>query len=326
MDVSIRPAHQDDLLEVARIGSSLDRDALEDAESVRTGFLVSHFTLEQYADLLVRSDFFYVAEAEGEVVGFVIAYGNDRIQPDEWLNLRMLEYFPNVTVIKQVAVDARYSGRGIGSRLYETVVDRNRQTPVIAAVVAEPENRASMALHRKAGFQPFLSLTPPDGLQRVVWLKEADNVDVLFEQMNLAADLYQHEDTLNWQKLNNFLYVTVGLVALCSLSLTLESGMARAWTLLVSGLLGIAVAFAFFVTMRSGLAYMHSRKESFGALENALVRNGALRVSPDPRSTPMKHGLVRSATGRVLLGLPLAVSLGWLAMVIFSLVSLNTLN
>ena len=83
MDVSIRPAHQDDLLEVARIGSSLDRDALEDAESVRTGFLVSHFTLEQYADLLVRSDFFYVAEAEGEVVGFVIAYGNDRIQPDE---------------------------------------------------------------------------------------------------------------------------------------------------------------------------------------------------------------------------------------------------
>jgi hypothetical protein len=98
-------------------------------------------------------------------------------------------------------------------KLYEHVISRVHDVPIVAAVVVDPPNVPSVALHRKFGFQPTVTLIPPDGLPRMVWVHREKEPDLLREQLGLAIDLYKHEDLLNWSKLNNLFYVTVGLVA-----------------------------------------------------------------------------------------------------------------
>lgn len=170
MTVIIRPAELRDLAAVQEIARERSLEALDEVQAESGGFLVSRYGLEEYKELLRRVDHFLVAEEDGTVTAFMVAYGSDRLQPDEWLNRQVSTVLPDFIVVKQVATRPDCAGRGLGTALYEEVLTLAGERRVVAAIVTEPHNPASEALHRKLGFEPLLSLTPPDGLPRTVWI------------------------------------------------------------------------------------------------------------------------------------------------------------
>lgn len=169
----VRPARAADLAAVVSIARRRALGEMENRRASANGFLVSSYNEADYKDLLTRANQFLVAEEYHQILGFVIAYGSETLQPTEWLNLRVREELPNFLVVKQIATDVEQAGRGIGTRLYEAVLARTFDRPVIAAVVTDPENKPSEALHRALGFVPYRSLVPPDGLPRMVWIYPA---------------------------------------------------------------------------------------------------------------------------------------------------------
>lgn len=319
MDILVRPAKSSDIDAVARIAGERDLDLAAKDEAESRGFLVSRFSKDDYRELLERADAFYVAVSDGDVVGFVVAYGRDRVSPDEAINVELGAYYDDFTVIKQVATSAERTGEGVGTKLYQRVLDRRPDIPVVASLVSDPENRASMALHRNMGFRPMLSLQSPDGLPRTVWVRVPDNAAMLKEQLRLATDLYKHEDLLNWQKLGSFLYVTVGLVALCSVTLSVATPKATAVILSISGALGAFISLAFFVTLRAGVVYLHQRKDALAQLETRFVRPGGVRVSAEASHGKPQGHLARSPTATVLRALPLLAAGVWACLAVISL-------
>jgi predicted GNAT superfamily acetyltransferase len=319
-EILIRPAQESDIpsmLEIAR------RRGLEGSEknASKSGFLVSKFSFDDYRELLQRAEYFYVASLDSEVVGFVIAYSRDRIGEDEWLNIQMIDNFHDFTVIKQVGVSEAHSGKGIATRLYQRILERAGSGTVIAAVVSDPPNRPSEALHRKMGFQPLTTLTPPDGIPRTVWVKQPVDTRLLESQLSLAVDLYKHEDFLNWQKLNNFFYISAGLLALFGLSLGLDA-QHRSTILISVGVVGILISLAFFVTLRAGVSYLQARKATVAFLErNLFDQHGSMIFYG--RDVSMRKQLQRSPTTSILQIMPLIGAIGWLILLLFGSIHIN---
>jgi phosphinothricin acetyltransferase len=83
------------------------------------------------------SDYCFVAEEDGAVIGFLFA----------------LPLLPDVLVIDGVGVASEKRKRGVASSMYAALLARARERGVrrIQALIT-PDNEASMALHKAAGF------------------------------------------------------------------------------------------------------------------------------------------------------------------------------
>ncbi|WP_370420767.1 GNAT family N-acetyltransferase [Streptomyces sp. QH1-20] len=153
------------------------------------------------------------------MLGFLLAYSDERLEPEEWLNHRIKTALGSFLVIKQVCVSRNAARKGVASRLYHHVLEQWPGSPVIAAVVSEPYNEASSQFHRKLGFEELTRLTPPDGRQRTAWVRRKPRESMLQIQYAVAVDLYKHEDTTNWHKLNSFFCITAGMAAAVAVTL-----------------------------------------------------------------------------------------------------------
>lgn len=324
-DAVIDCARLSDLSAVQALAESRSLARTPAGEATRRGFLVSGYHLEDYQDLLERAEHFYVAHDADRLVGFVIAYSRERIGQSEWLNQQLGSYFDDFIVVKQICVDDTEASRGVATDLYQHVIDRSPPVPIVAAVVADPPNDASAALHRKLGFTPSISLTPPDGMPRVVWVRRPEQPGLLREQLSLAIDLYKHEDNLNWNKVNNYLYVTTACVALMGFAFS-RSGNARHYATLVTSVLGIISSAGFGITIWTGVAYLHARKDTVREIEILLYQHGGFPVlagRPGPSSSSrLERILARSPTATVLRTLPVLTLVGWLVILGLSLGSL----
>lgn len=279
------------------------------------GFLVSAYTEDDYRARLETAEHFHVAVKGDKVLGFVLAYSSDRVDHGEWLNRRIKESLGGFLVIKQVCVAKDAARGGIGSLLYYHVLDQWKASPVIAAVVDEPPNTASAGFHRKLGFEELTRLTPPDGMRRVVWVRRKSRETMLSSQYEIAVDLYKHEDGLNWQKLSNFFYITVGLSAAMVFCLGKEGvrgtlGDALGFVLSVIGL-GVSLGFA--VMLYFGRRYLLARKAALIELEEQLTWHGGHRIVTFHLSEPGERHLRVSPTGAIMVGLPVLVAVAWLA-------------
>jgi predicted GNAT superfamily acetyltransferase len=277
------------------------------------GFLVSAYTEADYRARLETAEHFHVAVKGDKVLGFLLAYSSDRVEPGEWLNRRIKDSLGDYLVIKQVCVAGDAARAGIGSQLYHHVLDRWQGSPVMAAVVNEPPNTASSRFHRKLGFEELTRLTPPDGMQRVVWVRRKPREAVLASQYDIAVDLYKHEDSLNWQKLSNFFYITVGLSAAMVLCLGKEGvggpvGEALGMVLCV---IGLGVSLGFSAMLFYGREYLLARKAAVIALEDHLTWHGGQRIVAFQSSEPDKRYLKVSPTAAIMVGLPVLVAVGW---------------
>lgn len=141
-------------IEIVRAGEAHLRSIVELAEdrrldvtdpqrAGRDGFLVSNYTLADYRARLTTAEHFWVVVKGTEVLGYLMAYSDAQIEPDEWLNHRIKSTLGAFLVIKQICVSRGAARSGVASRLYHHVLEQWSDSPVIAAVVSEPYNEAS---------------------------------------------------------------------------------------------------------------------------------------------------------------------------------------
>ncbi|MBA4862697.1 GNAT family N-acetyltransferase [Streptomyces sp. PSKA54] len=310
-------AHLPDILALA---DSWRLDARNPERAGNEGFLVSDYTLEHYRARLATAEHFWVAVKGTEVLGFVLAYSDQRIEPDEWLNHRIKTTLGAFLVIKQICVSRSSARTGVASRLYHHVLEQWQGTPVIAAVVTEPYNAASTLFHRKLGFEELTRLTPPDGKQRMVWVWRKPRESMLQAQYTVAIDLYKHEDTTNWHKLNNFFYITAGLAAALGFSVSQDKpasgsmeSMAHSLAMIIT-IIGLASSIAFSQMLRFGRRYLDARKRAAMELEEYMAWHGGQRIVGREVAEDGNDWLRRSPTGLIMMLLPVLVALCWAAM------------
>ncbi|SDP19824.1 GNAT family N-acetyltransferase [Actinacidiphila guanduensis] len=299
------------------LAQSRNLEGIDPAVASQEGFLVSEYTAEVYQRRLVNAEHFYVAVKGDDVLGFLLAYSDTQIEPDEWLNRRIKTTLGSFLVIKQVCVAREAARQGVASRLYHHVLEQWTANPVIAAVVDEPPNEASSRFHRKMGFEELTRLRPPDGRMRVVWVSRKPRESLLETQYEIAVDLYKHEDLLNWNKLNNFLYITAGLAATLAFTLGKEGAQSHAVARgvgAVIAVIGFGSGLAFAVMLRFGRRYLQKRKSTVVELEEYMAWHGGQRIVGRQLADPGSEWLQASPTGLVMVLLPVFVSLGWLAM------------
>ncbi|MFI0242402.1 GNAT family N-acetyltransferase [Streptomyces sp. NPDC016845] len=293
-----------------------------DPQAGRAGFLVSDYTRDDYRERLSSAEHFWVARKGPDVLGYLLAYSDARIGPDEWLNHRIKTTLGAFLVIKQICVSRTAARSGVASRLYHHVLEQWNASPVIAAVVSVPFNEASTLFHRKLGFEELSRLTPPDGKERMVWVWRKPREAMLQAQYGVAIDLYKHEDTLNWNKLNNFFYITAGLAAALGFTLGRRGDDASSSTLLTDGLaivisvIGFFSAAAFTLMLRFGRRYLHARKNAAMELEEHLAWHGGQRIVGREAAADGNKWLKQSPTGFIMMSLPALVAACWGVMLV----------
>lgn len=138
-------------------------------EDRNEGFLVSSYSKEQYEELISNVDFFYVAEKNGAVIAFILAFFDNTILDDVLNNLIEKYVGRKFVLIKQICVDKLFVKQGIGNKLYKFLLDYTDHTPILAAIVLKPENTVSINFHEKLGFRQLFEFIPIDGMLRGMW-------------------------------------------------------------------------------------------------------------------------------------------------------------
>jgi hypothetical protein len=134
----------------------------------------------------------------------------------------------------------------------------------------------------------------------------------LTEQYPVAVGLYQHEDELNWTKLNHFFYVTAGLLAVMGWMLKEGQPIDHARQIMLAlAALGAIMSCAFFVSLWSGTLYLADRKKGAVCIEQELLKyGGTLVVGRGMRKEG--HRFLRTApTVLVLRAVPVFGAVGW---------------
>ena len=294
MDIEIRRAVYDDVERILEIARMLQlQGQREDRQGSTTGFLVSGYDKRTYDEQVEQADHFYVAcdPETDQPIGFMLAYSERLIGKGEEVNQQLKRLLSSFVVIKQIAVDPNYGRRGVAGRLYDHVKARlggTGRTQLVAAVVNDPPNEVSARFHRKQGFSPMVELDGPDGRCRLIWRYSVPQGDpeVLNAQYDRAIQLYLHEDTLNWEKLRNYVYITVAMVAaggfLLEESFTdpTELGVVRGGVVLVICVLGLLLSIGYSVALWSGIKFQRAHKESVTLLEDQYIAEGGIRLLP----------------------------------------------
>ena len=321
--ISVRSASLSDvdqIVELAEIWASSDPTSKDSGD----GFLVSAYTADAYREFLSSAKYFHVAVEGSRIVGFLIAYTDRAIKPTERLNLLMAQELGPLVVIKQVCTHPNWRRRGIAGRLYQTVLKHEGDRQVIAAVVSKPPNLASERFHHAMGFEPYRRFTPDDGLERTVWLRKGYSTKLLVRQYKHAVDLYKHEDSLNWNKLNNYFYMTTALTAAFGLVVSAggDKPISDASRAMLVGfcVVGILTSAGFGAALAAGVHYLHARKAAVAALEDGLVRSGGTRLITISGPNLKKGWLKKSPTRHLLRLAPLIVGVFWVGGLIVALV------
>jgi ribosomal protein S18 acetylase RimI-like enzyme len=272
-EVVIRAARTNDIPDIVAIAEHWQLGA--DSRPDTAGFLVSGYGAAQYVELLTRARQFLVAVQGSKVNGFLVAYTDQAIKPDEILNLQVARELGPLIVIKQIAVAPGQRRQGIGRLLYERALSEAGDKPVIAVVVSDPPNVSSVRFHYAMGFEPYRTFSDLDGHERTVWLYRSRSPLLQLAQYQYAVDLYKHEDGLNWHKLNNLFYLSAALFTAYGVLLTVDSnasGFDRVDVLLFGVcMLGLAGTLAFELALTAGVYYVDARKTVVTRLEEQLV-------------------------------------------------------
>jgi L-amino acid N-acyltransferase YncA len=323
--LSVGPAQLADCGAIAAIAAACSLENLNSADAPHLGFLVGARDEQGYQDAIAAGHTLLVCRSRGVVIGFLHAYSLARSTDSEMRTVAETITSGTAYLIKQVAVDPERRRGGAASLLYDRFIESVDPLPVLAGVVADPPNLPSIRHHRAHGFAVGGQYIGSDGYPRLLFMilgaSKDNTVELrnLIEQYSVAVNLYLHEDRTNWVKMNNFFYVTAGLLAVVGIILPeFMSGVVAApasakfalGSLLSLGLVSSAL---FFIALRSGIFYLNARKEAARKLENRIIALGGSTIL-GPRAMPSAPRILRrSPTTKVMVLLPLIVGLVWLS-------------
>ena len=126
---------------------------------------VVRLALEELTAVLATAPFFYVAEVDAQVAGYVIAYTDQNsYDGDEflWFQTR----YANFLYIDQIAVAPTVRRVRVGSHFYQFLEQFARQqglTSLVCEVNLEPPNPISLNFHAQNGFVEVGVMDTPDG-------------------------------------------------------------------------------------------------------------------------------------------------------------------
>lgn len=337
--INIRQVNQDDLIEILAIANQWSLANLSETEA-KEGFLVSAFVLEQYQDYLANAEYFYLAEVEGRIEAFLLAYESESIAPSELTNtLLKCNVAESFVLIKQICVrKSSTKSKGCAASLYQHLHENQPSKSNLAAIVLEPLNKRSITFHERNGFHQLCNITPPadkDGKVRLrgIWYRPPKNaqqhrpalrfqsvnnavlpLDTLNTRQEIATNLYTHEDNLNWTKLGmlvTFMFaLTTAFNHLMGKSAQ-ELGVVGIFTTVMVIFIGHVIIELFKKKIDSGLTYMQQHKESVKKLD-ILVQN----QHPDCPSILNGNTQVsgQSATAKGMKWIPIICRIGWWGM------------
>lgn len=334
--INIRQATEDDLTEVLAIANEWSLESLSGGKE-EDGFLVSAFKLEQYQDYLAHAEYFYIAEVEGSIEAFLLAYESESIDPSELTNtLLRCNLVESFILIKQICVRRDSTrNKGCAAALYDYIHQQQPNKSNLAAVVLEPLNKRSIKFHERCGFYQLCNITPPadkDGEIRLrgIWYRPPLNalehqpslrfnsveacqapLDTLVSRQEIASNLYTHEDNLNWTKLGllvTFMFaLTTAFNHLMGKSPE-QLGVVGVITVILVIVIGHVIIELFKKKIESGLNYMQQHKESVKKLD-ILVQ--AKHPSCPSILNGNKHISGQSATAKGLKWIPIICRIGW---------------
>ncbi len=147
--------------------------------------------------------------------------------------------------------------------------------------------------------------------------------ETLRTQYEFAMELYQHEDNLNWNKLNNLFYVNMGLCAIIGFFIDSGTGggtlqISTRFMFGVICLVGLIISAAFGVAIWYGIFYLQKRKEAVVMIEEKLIADGGVHVVSVPEE---KHvHLHISPTTWMLRLVPVLLAIVWGVLFIFNVI------
>jgi predicted GNAT superfamily acetyltransferase len=120
---------------------------------------------DELTTMLATAPFFYVAEVDSQVAGYVIAYTDkNSYDGDEFLWFQT--HYANFLYIDQIAIAPTVRQMRVGSHFYQFVEQFARQaglTSLVCEVNVEPPNPISLNFHTKNGFIEVGMMDTPDG-------------------------------------------------------------------------------------------------------------------------------------------------------------------
>ncbi len=159
MTTKVRRAEQSDLSSIVTLANRLAL-ASGESDSPEGGFLVSGFSESDYARYLDTIDYFYVYTDNDKIIGFLLAHPSQSID----LNNRVDSVLKNVYIgdfilIKRIGVHPDHQRAGVGTKLYDFLLNNTPDSAFLAAVVLAPFNEASIRFHQRFDFRHLLDIT-----------------------------------------------------------------------------------------------------------------------------------------------------------------------
>ncbi|MCB9890435.1 MAG: GNAT family N-acetyltransferase [Planctomycetes bacterium] len=159
-ELAVRRAKPNDLDEIAEIAALSARSRLDPAQANNVGYLISDYELDDYRKFLEFADYFYVVVQNDVVVGYLLGYSDYRI-PDtdhvSYVAIRTAYCDRQFVLINQVCVRPQLRRKGLAQALYQTLEREASESDLLAAIIVDPPNRASVGFHESEGFELIAS-------------------------------------------------------------------------------------------------------------------------------------------------------------------------
>lgn len=169
----IKAATYADIPEIVKISESYRIDKIQKENAVQKGFLVSGFNACDYETFIRQKEIFQIILQDKEIAGFILGYDDVAMDEKDPVRIEILKRIDKpFFMIKQICIHKKWVRKGFAGLLYQSFIKETKPCPVLAAIVHDPPNEASMAFHTQMGFKPLFEFFPEDKMKRVMWLKK----------------------------------------------------------------------------------------------------------------------------------------------------------
>ena len=197
----LRDAQPSDAKAVSQLADSIDLALVDDPAG--KGFLAANYTETDYQKFIEMAMFSFILQVDEEIVGFLIAYGSELVDPKDEFNTHVKETICREFVtVRQIFLSPKdeFRRKNYASHLYKHMYEQiieyygrdnnsdnkeNKPRPVYADIVKTPVNVPSRDFHFRTGFEIAGEMTTSkDNRQRYIFCN-SDIVGVISKMCNV---------------------------------------------------------------------------------------------------------------------------------------------